>query len=257
MARKPPKEAGSDFLSGVLARISDDKKDAVKLLLADEAVLEEIGGGVLRQDDYSRHMNELTSWRGELDEWYKTNQEALAAFPQLQGRIAELEAARQAAAAEPTDPPIQTPAVDLSGYMKSEDVAKLLSEREAQAVALMSRLTTLASHHSHEFKEPLDTDKIVVHARKTGLPVEAAYADMVKERREKTTAEQRAAELAAAERRGAEKARREMSSPTPYPVGNAEPTTLSGLNADAGAKAAFGLDAAVRAYHDGQAQRNQ
>lgn len=246
MAKPNKKDAAKEFLAGIFAKIPEDKRQSIQEVLEVDDVLDIVGDGVLRQSEFSRRMDELSNKLKEADgkysanvEWYEANKDALETALAAQEKLAALEAGGGNGNGGGTSP-------DLSGYVKQDDIAKLIAARETQALGLMSVMNNITAKHSHEFKEPLDTLPVIKLAQEQGLDYVTAYDRMVAPRREERVKKEQEDALKAAKEEGRQAAIREFNS-VPYPVGNEEPSTLAGLSAKPEQK--FGLAAAIDDLH--------
>ena len=232
-------EIGADFLDRLAARLPEDKRAGFKeFLTGTPEVLEELGQGVLRHEDYSKVRDLQTKW-------WDTNSQKVTEYDRLKAsgslregdpQPTEAERAAAAAAADPNKRPVTL-----------EEGRAL----ERDSLRLNAIISGIATSHFHEFSEPLNTLEIVDKALAAGRPIQEFYDESVKERRQKRDTENRAKELKDAEERGKqagrEEAMRSMDGKTmPYPVGSSAPTTLAGLRPpDDAAKAQHTVDAAV------------
>lgn len=253
-------------MEGVLSKIKDEakRKEMEAIFLADEDIADYVGSGTLAQDEFSRVMagaqaleERNKNWKTNLDTWHA---EKLKDLEEGQAAIARLKAldASGGGGGNPNPDPDPNPnptRVDLSGYIKKEEVQKLIQDGIAQAsgevVPLVTTMTRLADHHRATFGEALDTDGLVAHCRKVQLPMDrGGYEDFVKDKiAAKNKADQEAI-VAAAEKRGEERALQRLNA-TPYPVvDGSEITTLSGLTKDPTKPGEYGVDAAVKLYNE-------
>lgn len=247
MARRDKREAGKTFLENVLAKIPEDKRAGIREALLTDDIVEFAGENHLRHDEFSRmaddlrkqtdsittYRGQLDKWKGDLTTWYTTKQK-------------ELETAM---ATRHDDDGVVSPAVDLSGYVKLEDHQNALAQTESQGLVLMSLIPTLAMKHYHEFKEVLDVNTVIEHAREKNLPLNLAYEDFVKPRVEERQKKQHDEALSRAREEGAIEERRRQQA-TPYPVSTTEPTTLDGLKPDF--KKIDPVQAAIGDYYERQ-----
>jgi hypothetical protein len=251
MAKRDKREAGKTFLENILAKIPEGERATVQAAVMKDDVLDFAGEHHLRHDEFSRMADEvrkqsdaltayrtqLDTYKGELDGWYTTNKTALEKVRRRSegdGDLGELE---------------ERPTVDLSGYVRAEDHDRMLRETQEQGLSLMTLMTRLGMKHYHEFKEPLDPADVIVHARDRGLRLDLAYEDWVAPRREERSKKELEDRLKQAREEGAIEERKRQQV-TPYPVGNEEPTTLSGL--DPNYKKDNPVAAAVADYYERQ-----
>lgn len=172
--------SGNDYLKEVLALIPDDKKDPI---------LSALGERVMARDDYSRAQDQLrdkegavTAYKATLDSWYGANLEKLEAGSKA------LEALEKAPKDAPAGGAPSAAVASLEGYIKKEDVEKLLTaklrESEEQGLSVMAPLVDLTVQHLQEFGKRISPQEIITHARKHGQNLNEAYLDMTSEARE-------------------------------------------------------------------------
>lgn len=269
--------AGKSFMAGVLAKVPESKRAAVQALLEDpdaQEALDLVGSGTMLQADYSRMANEVKvgeeknkTWKTQLDDWWNaknaelnklTVDNALLREGRTPAGEGEPEPAAAAAAAAAA---LRTPAVDLTGYVKKEDVERTINERvtaaSQQVVPLVTVLNKLSMQHYKDFGEILDTDALVAHARATQTPLDkGAYESFAKDKLDEKAKKKHDEEIAAARKAGAEEARAAIQT-TPYPIGSPnEPTTLSGMTRkDKQPDPQYGVAAAVADFNAAVAAR--
>lgn len=195
MAKKSSDELFQAFLADVLNSVPAESKADVEKVLRDERVTAKMKEGVLARSDYSRQMDELTQAREALnaevteartrisgwEDWYaKASQEVanvqtkLSTYEQRYGKL------------DGTQPP-QKPSLTEEDFHKR--LTEELQRHDAMAIAFANDLTRVQIDHLKEFKETLDTDKLINDATKRGVTLRQAYqefvAPMIKEREEK------------------------------------------------------------------------
>jgi hypothetical protein len=186
---KTKKDATAAYVQKILAAIPEAERDAVKKVLESEAVSENFGSALLAAEEAQAKAEELKTaalaYKDELDTWKTEQEQSLAA------RKTELEKAKPAEPA-PTAAPVQTPS-DLSGYLKKDEAAKILTEARgqfgSQALGYAAALTKLGLRHLHDYGEALDVDGLIAAATKAQKPLEQVYEDLTKEAREAKAAE--------------------------------------------------------------------
>lgn len=144
---------GKQFLADLLAKLPEDSRAAVASSLEDEAVVGFAGDAVLRQQDYSRSMNDLSQKHQELTTWYETNKAALAA----------------AAASRQGDPSAQPTGVDLKA------VENLINERERGVATYIAAATDLSLRHFQEFGERLNLTDLLADPEVNKLGILGVY----------------------------------------------------------------------------------
>lgn len=198
-----------------------------------EAGVQKLGASVLRQDDYSRSMNELSGQRTALT---AKEQEAQAAydankawFEQQQANLEELDRLRKGGATVPGATP---PAAAAPKAITEELLAKTLAETERGAVAFFTDLNQLSLQHFQQFGEILDTQKLLTHPKVQQVGLRGVYAEVYKPQLDARTTKQ-AAE--AEEKIRADERQKvlagQASTQHPYPIRGNEPSTLDGLEA--------------------------
>lgn len=192
-----------------------------------------LGSHVLRQDDYSRSMNELTGQRTalttkeqEAQALYESNK---AWFDQKQAELEELARLRQQVAAgggngngtpQPTEPKVVT----------VEDLAKTLADTERGAVAFINDLTDLKFQHFQQFGEVLDTTKLLTDKRVQQLGLIGVYREVYKSQLDaKAEQARQAAEQKIRDDERQKVLAESARSQHPYPIRGNEPGTLDAL----------------------------
>lgn len=260
---------GKSLIERVLAKVPAEKKANVTALLEIEDVLEEVGADGLRQDEFSRAMNEAQTketkageWKANLDGWWKDKQTEITNLQVENALLKErLEKGGGGGAGAGGDDGgnggaggeggTRSTMPDLTSYVKKDEVEKTVATRVAQAAAdvvpLVSTLNRLTLQHFKDFNEVLDIDGLIEHSRKTQTPIDrGAYESFVKDKLDAKKEADEKTKIEAAEKRGEERARAALGSAQPYPVANAEPSTLDGLDKT---KQHGGVDAAVNLFN--------
>lgn len=212
MAATPtPTDRGKAFLQGVLDKIDPSRKAAVEALLEDNGLLEYLGNGALRQDEFSRSKDRLAqetaalnSRQAELTAWYEDK-----AKPAIERAQAIIDAGGADPALGPAgDPQMSTFTPEqLSAEIDKRATAKaqgLIVESERNAIPFVAALNDLSMKHYAEFGELLDTKALTqdprVYDGKHGL--EGTYAAIYGERYAAKSAAAREKELADAKAAG-------------------------------------------------------
>lgn len=189
------------------AGLSDDEKAGILKVAANEKFAKSLSDDVLRQQDYSRNMDQLkaeqtktTGYYQQLLNW-KAEQEALIA-QQLNGQQQQ----QQQVTGE---------------YLTKKELeafqTKYKAELEQQGQTFVNLLEVgmnLATQHVNEFHEPLDTGALRKIAVEKNLSLKQAYDEYVAPRRTELQSQSFAAKLAAAKEEGA----REFASKHKIPV---------------------------------------
>jgi len=160
------KEAGSSFLTGVLAKIPEGQRAQVQAAFeAPEAAdaLITIGDGVLARSDYSKHMDDLTKQNTdlqakftELNDWWTANEAALREYKTIKPEYDTLKAGGKPSIPDPVD--ARKVAMDV------------VNEAGREYVSVSAWIAAKAVEHLHRFQEPLDTMALVANP-KLGKPV--------------------------------------------------------------------------------------
>ena len=193
-----------------------------------------LGNHVLRQDDYSRSMNDLTAQRTAAERaaadatalyeqnkaWWDQKQKDLQELDQLRQRVAAGNGTGTGTGTD-TEPKLVT----------AEDLAKTLADTERGAVAFFNDLNRLSLEHFQRFGEVLNTDALLQDKRVQQLGLRGVYAEQHKTQlEERAAAERKAAEdkIRADERT---KVLAESASRFIPQTGRGEPSTLDALEA--------------------------
>ena len=188
------------------AGVSDDNvKQAVSQVFSNEKASKKLADDLLRQQDYSRSMNELKAEKDKWTDWYGKASQEFAANAQLVEQTRREKAAYEAIygplgqQGQVVQQVQQQP--DLSAFEKkmNEEFAK----RDQQYVSLLKDGMKLTAQHYHEFREPLDTDALAQVAVDKKLTLRQAYDEMVGQRRLEAQQKAFAEKLAAAREEGA------------------------------------------------------
>lgn len=267
MARR---DVGKAFLEEILAKtgVDDAKRAALLADLSKDDVLDALGDGVLRQQDYGKQTNEIAQARVALD-----NERALLEtwrgnnVPVIEEYMERKEAfeAWKAAGGRPGDPgappkPAELPPEILKRLAKVEELEKTVQNLNVLAgdvPAFSATLVSLSRRHEKSLGEELDHMALFEHAKKLNTNIKTAYDDMFKDRyaeREKTARDE---ELKAAEQRGREAALREHRSQLPHVVDTQEPSTLSGLKREGEDPLEAAKKAAIESHYSGEWKKLQ
>lgn len=224
--------SGNAYLKELLSLIPEEKK---------ETILTALGEEIMPRADYSRAMDDLRSkeqavagYKSQLDGWYAEKLGTLEEYEKLKAN-------------PPATPPASGQLASLEGFVKTDEVKKLVSaaiqQSEETSLAVFAPMVKLAAEHLHTYGKPLDPNAVVAHARKNGTNLNDAYLEV--------TAEDRAARQASLEKAREAKLREEIraevlkeSGHGIYPVGlDTGASTLSGLKPEGQAK--YGIAAAI------------
>ncbi len=265
MAKRNPLEEGQSFLEGILAKIPEDKRATAQEILT--PLTEDFGNGVIRQDTFSRRMNEVSeleqstkSYKDTLDSWYAKNVEAV----EVGAKILSGEMKAVPASADPDDagtPPL--PTAVLKEFVKKSEVEKMIDAARTTAFQEVGSITTalqgLGYQFQRDFKEPPPSDfssKIWQTAAQKQISLDAAYNELTQERREELNKAQLAADRKKMEEEVRAKIQEELnkSGRLPYPLSNAAEvaTTLTALNKKGNTSPEYGVQAALDEYYRSQ-----
>ncbi len=240
--------------------VTGEEETAVRAALGKPERLTMLEKNQLRQTDYSREQDKLRKAQSDLEaqrarldaeavEWASLSAAEKKAATDLRASLEAQEAkvltltqrvTRLAAEAgldpakalEGIDQPApkpDKPAIDLSGYVKSDDVNRQLAALAEMNLSLPTELMVIAQEHEALTGEKLDPRTIIAEMKTrfgtkgNQKPVDARsiWEEMNKipEKRAEKSAAQRAAELAAAKQQGYDQARSEAALPIPPSAG--------------------------------------
>lgn len=235
------REDGKTFLDEILAKVPDEakRKEAAAIFAVDD-VLDTLGDGYKRQQDFSRDKNELQGLRTALDKereqleaWRQNNVPVIEEYLQ---RKEDYEAWK-AAGGRPGDrdeppKPVELPADVMKKLAKFDELEKKVVELNLLAgdvPAFSGVLVDLSERHKEDFGTRLNKGALFEHAKKLNTNIQTAYEDLFKTQYAEKFQKARDEELKAAEQRGRDAALRESRSALPHVVDAQEPSTLSGL----------------------------
>jgi hypothetical protein len=260
MARR---DVGKTFLDEILAKIPEAERAALAEKLAKDDILDTLGDGVLRQQDYSKQTNEVAQARTALDK----EREQLEAWrgnnlPVIEEYLERKEAfeAWKASGGRPGDPgappkPVELPPDVLKRLAKVEELEKTvqtLNTLAGDVPAFSATLVSLSRRHEKNLGEDLDHMALFEHAKKLNTNIQVAYNDLYKDRYATLEKTKRDEELKAAEQRGREAALREHRSQLPHVVDTQEPSTLSGLKREGEDPLEAAKKAAIESHYSGE-----
>lgn len=195
-----------------------------------ETGLMTLGNNVLRQDDYSRHLNEVAGQRtaaetaaAQAQALYEQNK---AWWDQKQEDLKELDRLRATVAGRQPDPANPDPKPDPK-VVTIESLAQTLAATEQGAVAFMDELTDLKLQHFQQFGEVLDTKRLLTDKRVQQLGLRGVYTEVHKDQlaaRDAKIAKDAEEKIRLDERTKVLQA--QASTQHPYPVRGNEPSTL-------------------------------
>lgn len=228
-----PGEAGLAFLADVLGKIPEDRRTAVQTLIdTNPELVEAIGAGTLRQQEFSRGMDQIKRVEQEQQAWYTTSQDLLA-----------LGQKAKEAGFDPTKP--TTPASALpENVLRRDD----LDQREAGYAQFVMETNFLQASHLREFGEPINLADLARDPRVKDLGLRGVYEATVAPKRDERRKQETDAEVTRRVNEGVAAALKAQGHPA-YPSNNA-PTPGSPLDALQPVAASGGdVDSYVDAYH--------
>ena len=261
------KAQAAEFVKSVLAEISEDQRETVKEALENDKVLGLIGDGVLRQSEFSRGMDELTTRNTEVEaqlaksdtifkdnvQWRADNEQGVAVLKAENERLKKALAVGDGVGDPDPEGDPSPPGFDSSRFVSKEDFDKAVNDRiagvERDGVKLMSVMTRLTTQHLKEFDEVLDTDALIAHANEKKLHIDTAYDDFIKDRVEEKRQKEFDEKIEAAKKEARVEAFKEANA-VPYLVDSSEPSTLDGLKKSG--KEEYGSKAALDEYYRNQ-----
>lgn len=214
-----------------------------------ESGLEALGKLALRQDDYSRSMNELgtqrtalaakeaevAAWHGELQSWFDQKNADLTELETLRQKIAKPNGNPNPNPGNPNpnpgapNPDSAAPAPN-ANFLTKDAFDRALAETERGAVAFFNDLNQLSLQHFQQFGEILDTQQLLTDKRVQQLGLRGVYADRFKPQLDERAAKVR---LEAEEKIRADERQKiqaaQASQHHPYPIRGNEPSTLDAL----------------------------
>ncbi len=209
-------EVGQQYMADLLALAPEEKRAELKEFYESEAgrpILETLGDGYLRQQDYSKNMDGVKKYKADLDAWYEGNKAQL-----------------EEAAKRKTDP---TPPKATEGLLTRDDFKKALDDelatRESAYANFSFTTSRMALRHFRDFGEELDLEALAKDpdVKSVGLVgvYDKLYGPKLKEKAAKAE-EKRINDIVAT--RVAEERKKDLSRP-PYPTGS--PNDVSPLDA--------------------------
>lgn len=242
-------EAGKAFLEGLLNR-SKLSADAKKALLEDDAILTEVGDGVLQRSEASRLADDLN---GRIAGVKKTEADQKSWWDQNKDAVAErdrLKAAGGGGGGGVDHGDVQSK-IDTAVAAAVKGMRDDMAQLESVGVGLATISSRISVSHLNEFHEVVDVEKVAQDAIKNKRTLVDEYNAQVSERRATRDKAAREKELADATEAGRKAGMMEALNRqgAPYPINDGSgPSTLSGLRKPAeGEKAPdYSLEAAVR-----------
>lgn len=216
-------DAAKSFLEGIVAKLPADKQAGFREQYMTETVLlESIGDGVLRQDDYSRQTAQLKRDREVLDNYYTENAPKVEKAAKLLERFPDGIIPDDFGTGEPIVKQVPVDTKALTDGVLSQ-VGKTIEQSERGAASFMAKLTDMATQHFKEFGEVLNTSEIVNDPRVYEIGLDNLYREKHGAKYTAKTEAARTAEIEAAEKRGRDAAAAEFrasAAQQPYPTAN-------------------------------------
>ena len=185
--------------------LEDVSKQALLQAISNEKFSKGLGDSILRQEDYSRSMDEIRGQRDvvgkhrqELDEWYKNNldiyNEAIQARTLAEAKAAGYEKVYGVIEGlTPTNPAVTVTSPTNGDYISRKDMEALLGNVYNRVGESVAELIGLGFEHFNKFKEPLDVRKLAQVAAQSAQrplsPFRAGYQEMIREQESKLTEE--------------------------------------------------------------------
>lgn len=162
---------GKEFLEGILDKLPDRARAEMEAFLASgdaTPVLETVGGGVARQSDYSRNMDQLNTNAKALQKWH----DDLATYAK----------SLEAGGGDPTPTPVKAdPSPTPTAGLSQEDVQSMLrtefDRRETHYASFIADTATISARHQALFGEVLDARELMKHPKIAELGLEGAWRD--------------------------------------------------------------------------------
>lgn len=243
MPKANRRESGQTFLTTAMSLIPEAQRVGVQAALdaalADDttrnAFFDQIGEGALRQDEFSRAMDEARQEKQRAETWHRNLQ---TWHSNAQGQLSTLESLRQdrpdlfnedgslkrGRAADPDPDPDDRPAPrrpaapTVTGLSADEFNTKL-AQRDAEWAGFFAEVSPLSFEHYARYKEPLAVDRVLAHARQNGQSFRDAYqvvyADQIRQH-QTSEAQAREQQIRAEIEK---KVRSEFASRPPHPTG--------------------------------------
>lgn len=243
MTKAEKLQKAREFLTGAVAyfpeRLRGDLTTAFESVKDEEAeaLAEHVASSILRQEDYSRGMNELRdketaattlqqtleSRQSELNSWWETNSRVLKQAKQL------MEQGKWPGDSPPANPDNPTPpahSTKPAGITK-DDLDARFTEFGDQALSVVELYAALQGRHMAQFNEPLtlaDFERVRKHPKVREIGLEQAYLETYKDRyaEVEATAKQQAEDAIRADERKKVIAELGPSGP-PYPFAGQQP----------------------------------
>lgn len=226
--RQQKHQMAQTFLADVLSRVPAEQRDTIKAAMTQPEVLDLVGDGVLRQQDYSRGMQAIQQRQDALvvkeqvlGDWWKGAEAQITAGAAAAAELAALKARMGDSPGDDggTPPPARTPppTVDLSGVLTRDEAQRTIQALEENSIQLSTMLVDLSERHRDEFGKSLDRSDLIAFARDNGLRLDIAYDRYVAGAREQKREADLTERLRKAKEEGMLEERNRLAS-VPYPT---------------------------------------
>lgn len=224
--KKTPVERAKEFLDGVLAKVPEEQREAVRTAMSVDAILADIGNGVLRQDEFSRSMDELNRTVEAHTQWYERNKPIVDRANAIMERHPEGDSLIDDDPA--LDPGKERKVADPNALTKEQfdkALGETLATREQGAMLFMAKLSDLQARHYSAFGKFLDTSALVTNPDLYKVGLDGLYEQTYRDDYAKKAQAELDAKLAAAKEAGKQEGITEMQAKLaqtgPYPTPHA------------------------------------
>lgn len=198
------------------AGVADDKLQVVMGVLGEESVTKKLDEDLLkprlRQDEFSRKMDEVSATMKRNNEWYAKE---LITYEELQRAKADYEQKMAALGTDPNNPPGPKPTTHSVGdVVTKKELEEMLAKRDGSVITIVKNAVKFQGDHIQRFGKPMDVDALEKIAVENNLPLDQAYAKMIAPQLEAKTQADIDARIKAAKEEGA----REFASTHKIPV---------------------------------------
>lgn len=243
-----PKKFVGDILTGVT--LDAQKKEVLEQVASDPTIankLKELYENGLRQEDYSRKMNELDKTKTQIRTYYdsltKWKEGEEKRFTEELQRV-KRQLAGDSLYEEPSDKGLNS-----DDLQKKLDALKQEQQATAQNMfAYQNNLTQIGLQHMKEFNSVLDVNKLVAFSNERGLDISRGYEAFVADDRSKRANDELQEQLRKAREEGAVEALKNAN--VPIATSNLNGPIHATVGLDASTKGQFGALAAVKDFMD-------
>lgn len=247
MAVKTPAERAKEFLAGIPGLSDEQRQTALSTFEASPDALAAIGNGILRQDEFSRHKDQLTRQQSELNTLVEQNRAWYAENKPKVDRAIEILNAGGGDDDLPLDPaerrpPTVTPPTVPA--LTQEQIESRIAASEGGAMKFFGVLDNLRARHFQAFGEILDTSVLIDNPAIYQVGAAKLYDQTFADRYKAKAEAEQAKIVAEAEARGKAAGIAEFQSklgaqgpyPTPHALAAMSPTieTLKAIQTETG-----------------------